>query len=164
MDIPNGRIELIARGLWQDESRVLLCQNVRHGYFYLPGGHVEPGESAAEACQREFIEETGMEVTVGACLLVSKVRFLQKNKPRHELNLVFLVEPAQTAERDSSDQAPLIQSREPKISFEWVDVAAITDLDLRPGVLRAWLASGRELSSYQPCSWISVNEANHTGT
>jgi 8-oxo-dGTP diphosphatase len=33
----------------------------RHGLWSLPGGHIEPGETAAEAASRELYEETGMQ-------------------------------------------------------------------------------------------------------
>ena len=47
-------IELIARGVFVRGGAVLLCQNVKHGYYYLPGGHVEFGEAAAVALAREI--------------------------------------------------------------------------------------------------------------
>ena len=31
----------------------------------MPGGHMEPGESATEACAREVWEETGLKVRIG---------------------------------------------------------------------------------------------------
>gem|GEM_PF-6887474 len=49
-------IEVIARGLIIANNALLLCRNVAGGYWYLPGGHVEPGESAAEALSRELVE------------------------------------------------------------------------------------------------------------
>ena len=47
-----------------DEKRekVLLTQRMDNGRWCLPGGHMESGESAAEACEREVLEETGLKV------------------------------------------------------------------------------------------------------
>ncbi|HNF95472.1 MAG TPA: NUDIX domain-containing protein, partial [Anaerolineales bacterium] len=47
-----------------DETRqkVLLTQRMDNGRWCLPGGHMEAGESAAEACEREVWEETGLKV------------------------------------------------------------------------------------------------------
>ncbi len=47
-----------------DESRekVLLTQRTDNGRWCVPGGAMEPGESAAEACEREVWEETGLKV------------------------------------------------------------------------------------------------------
>ena len=43
-------------------QKVLLTRRADNGSWCLPGGHMEPGESVAEACQRECREETGLEV------------------------------------------------------------------------------------------------------
>ena len=47
-----------------DETRqkVLLTKRADNGRWCLPGGGMEPGESAAEACEREVMEETGLKV------------------------------------------------------------------------------------------------------
>ena len=44
------------------DSRILLCRRSDNLLWGLPGGHVEPGETVAEACQREVEEETGLQV------------------------------------------------------------------------------------------------------
>lgn len=45
------------------DGKVLLGQRAKpplQGVWSLPGGHIEPGETAAAAAQREVLEETGI--------------------------------------------------------------------------------------------------------
>jgi len=44
---------------------ILLTRRQDNGRWCLPGGQMEPGESATEACAREVWEETGLRVRVG---------------------------------------------------------------------------------------------------
>jgi ADP-ribose pyrophosphatase YjhB (NUDIX family) len=48
-----------------DSAEILLMQRADNGHWGLPGGHVEPGESVADATVREVFEETGCTVSVG---------------------------------------------------------------------------------------------------
>lgn len=43
-------------------QKVLLTRRADNGLWCLPGGALEAGESAAEACEREVLEETGLSV------------------------------------------------------------------------------------------------------
>jgi 8-oxo-dGTP pyrophosphatase MutT (NUDIX family) len=45
-------------------EEVLLTRRTDNGKWCLPGGRMEPGESAAEACAREVWEETGLQVKI----------------------------------------------------------------------------------------------------
>jgi 8-oxo-dGTP pyrophosphatase MutT (NUDIX family) len=47
-----------------NRKRILLTRRSDNGKWCLPGGRMEPGESAAEACAREVLEETGLIVEV----------------------------------------------------------------------------------------------------
>lgn len=136
-------IELISRGLAVRDGRVLLCKNLKHGYFFLPGGHVEFGETAERALVREFAEEAGVEVRCGMVALVAEHIFERKYGTCHEINIVFHVELPHGN----------IKSREPKIAFELADLAQIGDMDLRPTSIKAWLVAGGR--SDHPAAWIS---------
>ena len=61
-----GKLSLGASALVFDQStgNVLLTRRQDNGRWCLPGGGMDPGESAAEACIREVFEETGLEVKV----------------------------------------------------------------------------------------------------
>lgn len=128
-DTQGLEVEVISRGLSIDDGRVLLCRNVKHGYLYLPGGHVEFGETAAAALARELQEEAGIDINVGDLAFVHEHIFRQGRRVRHELNLVFHVEL-------STNQ---VESQEEKIAFEWAELRGISELDIRPEAVRQWL-------------------------
>ncbi len=49
----------------ETKDKVLITRRTDNGRWCLPGGGMDPGESAAEACAREVLEETGLIVLVG---------------------------------------------------------------------------------------------------
>ena len=46
------------------KEKVLLVRCVDDGKWAVPGGYMLAGESFSEACKREVLEETGLEVTI----------------------------------------------------------------------------------------------------
>ena len=66
--VPAGRgvVDVAVGVLRLPDGRVLLAERRAHqdgaGYWELPGGKIDPGESAAEAAARELHEEVGVEV------------------------------------------------------------------------------------------------------
>lgn len=54
------RIRHCARGIVIEEGKVLLSYLSNTGYYMIPGGGVEEGESLAKCCERELLEETGI--------------------------------------------------------------------------------------------------------
>ena len=52
------------------EGRVLLVKPTYKQDWEVPGGCVEAGESARDACVRELLEEVGLEIGIGTLLVV----------------------------------------------------------------------------------------------
>ena len=80
-----------------DETRkkLLLTRRSDNGQWCLPGGGMEPGESAAEACEREVWEETGLHVTADQLIAIYTsphriVAYGEKNKFQF-VSLLFAV-------------------------------------------------------------------------
>ena len=64
--VPVGPRLAVSVGVWH-AGRILLVQRAKppmDGLWTFPGGHVEPGETAADAVRREAMEETGLDVAL----------------------------------------------------------------------------------------------------
>ena len=113
-----GRLLMIQRG--HDPHR---------GRWTLPGGRVEPGETAEAAVVREIGEETGLEIRVGP--IVGQVRIPNGAVEFDVVDFVCtLVDPA--AEPIAGDDAA---------DARFVDAAALRDLPCTPRLvdtLREW--------------------------
>ncbi len=60
-----GKLRLgCSAAIFDEHKRILLTRRADNGQWCLPGGALESGESAAEACEREVLEETGLRVRV----------------------------------------------------------------------------------------------------
>jgi 8-oxo-dGTP pyrophosphatase MutT (NUDIX family) len=60
-----GKIRVgCSAAILDEHGRILLTRRVDNGQWCLPGGGMDSGESVAEACEREVLEETGLGVRV----------------------------------------------------------------------------------------------------
>jgi len=60
-----GKLRLgCSAAIFDEQGRVLLTKRQDNGQWCLPSGGMESGESAAEACEREVLEETSLSVRV----------------------------------------------------------------------------------------------------
>ena len=120
-------IETIARGICIRDGKVLLCRGKGLDSSYLPGGHIEFGETGRDALVREMLEETGLTATPGKLLGVVENAFLQHGKRHCEINLVYTMDLAHSAS---------IESQENWIGFEWCDLHELEHANLLPLEMR----------------------------
>jgi ADP-ribose pyrophosphatase YjhB (NUDIX family) len=123
------------------EGRVLFDRTHhfdRAPFYWLPGGGVEPGETAEEALRRELIEEASLVIRVQRLLYVSENLFVESGDYRHEVILYFLAEAGETLPGAPTDLRhhewhPPDATPGP---FLPPDVAAAVAADLRDGFTR----------------------------
>jgi ADP-ribose pyrophosphatase YjhB (NUDIX family) len=65
----------------EHEGRILLCRRAiepRYGYWTLPAGFLENGESVAQGALRETIEEAGAQVEIGEAFSMISVPYVNQ--------------------------------------------------------------------------------------
>ena len=126
-------IETIARGVCIRNGKVLLCLPKDRSYSYLPGGHIEFGETGREALVREMKEETGLDATAGDLLGVVESSFVQKGEKHCEINLIYKMSLASSL----SSSSPL-SALEDWICFDWVPCDKIVSANLLPSEMKTY--------------------------
>ena len=127
-------IEIIARGVLIGPRGVMLCRPSSGGYAYLPGGHVEFGETAGAALEREVLEELGMKAKAERYLGTLESSFVQRQgateRRHHEINLVFQLSSSVIARRAR------LEAVEEGIEFFWNPTHNLAEVNLLPKPLR----------------------------
>jgi len=121
-------IETIARGVCVVDGKLLLCRAKGGKSTYLPGGHIELGETGRQALVREMKEETGLDATAGRFLGVVENSFLQHGRPHSEINLVYEL---RLAAPDAE-----VRAAEDWIEFEWRSLQDLDSANLLPSAFR----------------------------
>lgn len=128
-------IESIARGVCVRNGKLLLCRAKGGKSTYLPGGHIEFGETGRVALVREMKEELGVDSSTGVFLGALENSFLQNGKPHAEINLIYELKLADGVEVES------MKSQEDWIEFIWQDLNDLESANLLPEAFRdlsAW--------------------------
>jgi 8-oxo-dGTP pyrophosphatase MutT (NUDIX family) len=124
-----------AAGILLCDNKILLQKPANDTGYAVPGGHVGLGETGAQTLEREFKEEIGADITVGALKWVAEIFFPWGDKPCHQICLYYDV-----ALKDET-QIPLdgifsgderIEGRDFKIEFHWKHVESLGQLEVYP--------------------------------
>ena len=132
-------IETIARGVCIVDGKILLCRAKGGKSTYLPGGHIEFGETGREALVREMKEETGLDATAGELLGVVESSFMQKGEKHCEINLIYAMK-VEVEERGRQWNVP---SCEDWICFDWVDCDKLDSANLLPPEMKPYCHTGK---------------------
>jgi len=122
--MPN--IEIITRAVILDKDKILLCKKKGNDYYFLPGGHIEFGETAEQALERELKEELNVSAEKFNYIGTIENFFTENDKKYHEIILVFHIEA-----KNVTDKTP-----EDHIEFSWVDIRSLKRETVEPVALK----------------------------
>ncbi len=72
---------LVVGAIPEHEGKLLLCRRAiepRYGYWTLPAGFMENGETVAQAAERETLEEAGARIALGAAFSMISVPYVNQ--------------------------------------------------------------------------------------
>jgi 8-oxo-dGTP diphosphatase len=116
----------LCRGIIEVEGMVLLAHQIGAAHTFLPGGHIDLGESAETALIREIREETGKVAAISYFIGAVEAGWKEEGMTHHEINLVF------QAEMAGVDNKEPIKSLESHIEFLWADIQHLESHNLLP--------------------------------
>jgi 8-oxo-dGTP pyrophosphatase MutT (NUDIX family) len=144
MDLSSIHVQ--SRAVIVNQKHILLCKTtgLNQNFYFLPGGHIEHGESAKDAMIRELMEELGMEFKIQRFLGCLEYSFDPQVSQHakchtHEYNFVFEVS---SEFLPSCDQS--LKQIEKHIELCWSPLMELDLIDLRPKPLKTlilkWLS------------------------
>ncbi|MFN7038016.1 MAG: NUDIX domain-containing protein [Alphaproteobacteria bacterium] len=137
-------IHVLARGIIIDQEHILLCKilDLPISFYFLPGGHIEHGESAQDAVLRELTEETGSKCKVKKFLGCLEYSFEPGHNSichNHEYNFIFEIA---SDDLKIENKIPQIETH---IELVWISLDKLSEIDFRAEPLKElipyWLKS-----------------------
>ena len=117
-------------------GKVLLVEMDNAGFYCLPGGHVELGETTEEAMIREMKEETTKDTYIKEYLGNIENFFINKHNINiHEIAFYYLMDFKDDEIKDLShlenDEGTLVN-----LNFKWFDIKELKNVNLKPEYLK----------------------------
>ncbi len=131
-------IHVQSRAVIIKEGHILLCKTtgLDLDFYFLPGGHIEHGESAKDAMLRELKEEIGFEFEINRFLGCFEYSFdpnVRKHAKCHTHEYDFIFEA-------NSNLLPAphmaLEQFEKHIKVLWIPIDKLEEIDLRPDPLK----------------------------
>ncbi|MBI4359169.1 MAG: NUDIX domain-containing protein [Candidatus Nealsonbacteria bacterium] len=112
--------EVCVRAVIISRGRVLVCYHRLNQHYFFPGGHVEYGELAEKALERELKEELDIRVKKASFIGLTENIYQEKGEAHHEINLVFQVWANRVKDKSREDHLdftflPLVEFRTKRV-------------------------------------------------
>ena len=133
----NTRFKFRVNGVLIVDGKVLTVEMNKSGNLCCPGGHVTLDEDTMSAMQREFFEETGIEIKVNKLLSIIE-NFFGFNGKYHELSFYYLVEP-KSMPADKQKDFSLIENDKGVLvdmQYRWIKLEELSNYNFNPKPLR----------------------------
>ena len=134
-----SNIHFIARGLLVQGENIILCHVKEKNWYFLPGGHIENGESAKQGLLRELKEEIGEnDYTISSFIGICENIFpLDENTSQQEVNIIFQV---------NAPEGTIISSKEDDLEFITIKKEEFADYKILPekmkNGIKEWIKTG----------------------
>ena len=131
----DGVFSYRAAGILRYRGKILLQHASNEPGYVVPGGHVAFGETTAQTLRREFREECGAEIIVGALCGVGEIYFPWGEKPCHQICLychVSLADPSAFPTDGVITCVEKLENRDFSIDFHWIPLQKLPGKRLYP--------------------------------
>jgi ADP-ribose pyrophosphatase YjhB (NUDIX family) len=122
-------------GIWIEEDHILLESLANREVWGIPGGRLEPEESAEAGCLREYREELGLEMQAHGLAILHENFWHSYQGLIREYCFYFRVRPQARLASGRID----IKSQEDQLQFRWFQLDELDKLRLVPPILRTVL-------------------------
>lgn len=138
--IDRVKFQLRAAAIVIEDAFVLLHRIETDGFWALPGGRVEAGESSSGAVCREMQEELGETVVCEDLLYTVENFFEYGGRSNHEIGLYYRIrlDPASPLHDKTRSHAGCEEGAH--LEFRWFAVDRLDEIDLKPAFLRQTLS------------------------
>jgi len=130
-----------------ERNGALLLELLPNGFYFMPGGALDPGEDLMTALRREVVEEVGgLHVNMFAPLGVFEhyYHYDPAGTSHHAISHVFV------CTLDDGAEIPPFAGNPEEGYPEWVPLDGLTDQKLNPGCMARVIAAYREYRQGKP--------------
>ena len=117
-----SKVKVRVAGLYYDERGFLVAQHKGHDFHTLIGGSWEVGETLEEGLKREFLEETGLQISVTRLIFIGQMLTFDDQV----LDMIFEVKPK------SYMQSPVCHEKSGLVNLGFYDMSTLRQLRLGP--------------------------------